>query len=117
MMRRKIAVGLLIATAFGILLYVAVYFIASGGEAFKFAEQEILSSEALKSRIGIVNSVRLAPFGPYDEQTAGEEGSANMDVKAVGSMQTVTLNLDMKKVSGAWSIVKVQIDGEPFLLR
>lgn len=116
-MAKKIGIGILIAVVFGALLYVAIYFLASRGDAFKFVEQMLMNSQALQLQAGHIERVRFMPFGSYHEKTAGDNGWATMMVEVTGTTKTMILDVKAKKASGTWEVEQVSIDGKPLVLK
>ena len=116
MTKKRIGIWLLVAVLFGGLLYATVYLLASHGEAFKLVEQTIMGSQVLQAKVGRIERLQLAPFGAYDERTAGDSGSATMTVEVMGTTRTIALDVKVKKTNGEWEIEQVSLDGKPLVL-
>lgn len=112
----QIGKSVAIAVVCGVLLYVAVYFMASHGDAFEFAEQAIKNSRSLQTQIGKVERVRLAPSGGYHEKFVNSDAWVMMKVEVTGTAQSVALDMKVKKTDGNWSIEQVLLDGKPVTL-
>jgi hypothetical protein len=113
----KISKSKIILAAFlGVLLYVAVYFMASHGEAFEFAEHAIRNSQSLHSQVGKIESVRIPLFAAYKEKSFNAETWVTMTVEIVGSVKTIELQMRMKKINGDWMIEQASIDGNSVAL-
>ncbi|GEM_PF-6027720 len=105
-----------LAVLAGATLYGVVYFMASHGDAFKFAERTIRNSRSLETRIGKVDNVRIPLFSPYRERFFNSEASAAMTVEVTGAMRTVELKLKMKKTNDHWMVEHASLDGAPVIL-
>lgn len=105
-----------LAVLAGVVLYGAVYFMASHGDAFRFAEHAIRNSRSLEAQIGKVGSVRIPLFSSYRERFFNSEASAAMTVEVAGAMRTVELKLRMKKMNDQWMMEQVSLDGTAVIL-
>lgn len=115
-MVKKIGKILFFGALFGVILYTTVYLLASRGEAFKFVEQKIQSSNEIESDIGKIESVRLSPFGTYEDKSAGADEWATMTVDVSGVKKTIVLDVKVKKKNGVWSIEEATNNGNPVVL-
>lgn len=113
---KKVSKWIVLAALFGAMLYVTVYFMASHGDAFIFAEQAIKNSQILQSQIGRIERVRLSPFGSYKEKYVDADKWVTMTVEVTGTVKTIILNMKMKKTSSGWMIEQALIDGNPLVL-
>jgi hypothetical protein len=112
----KIVKIVLIGLLAGLALYAFVYFLASHGDAFEFAKQEIRNSHMIESEIGRVERIRLDPFGFYDEKSVGSEEWATMTVEVTGTRKTIALSVKVKKTNGNWAIEQAATQGVPLVL-
>ena len=115
-MAKKIGKIILLAAFFGALLYAIVYFMASHGEAFGFAEKMIRNSRAIKLQVGEIKHIRLNPFGSYDEKTVGSEEWVTMTIEVAGTAKTAELDIKAKNTNGTWGIEQAKIEGKPVAL-
>mgnify|MGYP001576068490 CR=1 FL=1 len=112
----KVGKSITLAALLGVLLYVAVHFLASHGDAFEFAEHAIKNSRPLQAQIGKVERVRIPWFGSYKEKFFNTDAWAAMTVEVTGTAKTVELKMKMKKTNGTWVIEQASIDGNPVTL-
>ena len=115
-MGKKIGKILFFGALLGLVFYATVYLLASRGDAFKFVEQRIKSSHLIESEVGKIESVRLSPFGAYEDKSAGMDEWATMTVEISGAIKTVVLEVKTKKTNGAWAIDEATKDGIPIAL-
>lgn len=107
---------ILLAVLTAAVLYGVVYFMASHGDAFKFAEQTIKNSTSLEARIGKIDKVRIPLFSSYRERFFNSEASATMTVEVIGAMKTVEVKLKVKKTNDRWTMEQASLDGTPIVL-
>lgn len=107
---------IILAAFLGALLYFAVHFMASHGDAFEFAEHAIRNSQSLQTQIGKIERVRIPLFGSYKEKSFNDDTSVAMTVEVTSTAKTVELQMKMKKTNGAWVIERASIDGNPVAL-
>ena len=115
-MGKKIGKILFFGALLGLVFYATVYLLASRGDAFKFVEQRIKNSHAIESEVGKIESIRLSPFGAYEDKSAGMDEWATMTVKVSSVTKTVFLEVRAKKTNSAWEIDWVTRDGKPIAL-
>lgn len=112
----KVGKSITLAALLGVLLYVAVHFMASHGEAFEFAEHAIKNSRSLQAQIGKIERVRIPLLGSYKEKSFNADTRVAMTVEVIGTAKTVELQMKMKKINGAWMIEQASINGNPLAL-
>ncbi len=94
------------AFAFGIALYIGIYYYAAHSEAYKFSETWLRESEPLKSNVGEISSLRLSPWGGYSERFAGSDRHVWLIVQVTGSKQTVKVKLALKNDGTGWTVTQ-----------
>ena len=109
-MVKKIGKILFIALVAGLLLYAFVYFMASQGDAFGFAEQTVVNSSTIKRQVGEIKRVRLDPFGPYIAKTIGNDEWVTMVIEVAGTEKSVVVYVSAKKTDGTWKIEQTKIE-------
>jgi accessory gene regulator protein AgrB len=100
--------------AFGVLIYGAVYLQALNGEAFHFVESKAFNSKNLDALVGKVKTVELSPFGSYHEKYIDDDQIILMEVKIIGELKTVKIQIKLMKTHEIWQIKVAEIDGKPF---
>jgi len=107
---------IILAFVVGILFYLGLYFYAVNSDAYLSAKQEILSSDALISKVGEVQSIELPIFGRFklhwegigDESTA----TAKFKVKVKGSLKSLDLIIRSEMNNKIWKIQSIEHDGQ-----
>ena len=100
-LRRKIA----LATAALVAVICADYVFGINSEAFKYAQDVVTNSDALRRKIGSVKSVRLHPFFAFNYRTGFGNSSSSLNLRIDGTERSVDLNLDLRQVDGNWKVV------------
>ena len=108
---QKTIKSILLGLLFGVLLYSAIYFKASRGDAFMYVDQKIRSSVAIESKVGRIERVRLDFFGFYEEKNVGSDEWVTMSIKVIGTRTTMVLDVKLKKTNEIWSIDQVSSQG------
>lgn len=112
MMNAKRFVSMIaLAGLFGALLYAIVYFMASQSEGFKFAEQKIRSSPAIRAHFGEIGKVRPVLLGPYDQKTVDSDQWMSVAIDVSGSLTSIQLAVRMRKTNGTWTIESAKNEG------
>lgn len=113
---RKAVKFILLGLLLGALLYAAIYFMASRGDAFMYVDQKIRISTVIESNVGQIKRIRLNPFGSYEEKSVGPDEWVTMSVEVTGTKTTMALDVKVKKVNGNWAIEQVINQGSPLAL-
>ena len=108
---------LLVGVVFVALLFPITYLLGSRSESFRFVETVIRNSQKLQSRIGRIEDLRLARTGEFREYMRGSDKWANLSVVVTGKTETVTIDVDARKIDGVWNIEHASIDGKPVSLK
>ena len=110
---RKVVQWVVLAAVFGVALYAIVYFMASRSEAFRFIEQQISNSQAIKTQVGEIKEIRPSLLGSYDHKTVGSDEWVSMTLDVAGATRTIELGVKAKKVNGTWTLENVSQGGRP----
>ncbi len=113
---RKAFKFVLTGLLFGLVLYAAVYFMASRGDAFKYVDKKIRTSAVIESKLGHIKGVRLDPLGGYEEKSVGSDEWVTMRVEVTGAKAMMALDVKAKKTNGDWAIEQMISQGTPVVL-
>lgn len=102
-----------LAASFGLVLYASVYFMAGHSDAFKFIEQRIRSSEAIKAQVGDIKKIRPSLFGAFDHKTVDSDEWVSMTLDVTGTARSIEVDVKAKKANGKWTLDKVVSGGQP----
>jgi hypothetical protein len=109
---RKLGKMVSLAAFFGLALYASVYFMAGHSDAFKFIEQRIRNSEAVKAQVGDIKSIRPSLFGTFDHKTVDSDEWVSMTLDVTGTERSIEVVVQAKKAYGSWTLDKVESSGQ-----
>jgi hypothetical protein len=103
-----------VAAAF-VAFYVGLYFCGMHSEGYRFLDQAVRNSPAIKTRVGDVQRVRLSFPGGYSEKFVNSESrqfkTVAMTLNVVGSKRALDVKAIAKEIDGTWTVFDASIDG------
>lgn len=91
-----------------IILYIIGYLVIKETEAYKIANDFIISNKNLTEIIGEIKTVKLA-FGGYMLEYTGPEGKADFELLVEGNKTNGTVYISMKREAGIWRVSEANL--------
>jgi hypothetical protein len=88
--------------------YLVGYFSSKNSDAFGVAHRFIVESPMVRTKLGTVTEVQLAPFG-YELEFAGSSGSADFECNVKGSVASGKARIKLKKDFGEWKVTEARL--------
>ena len=105
-----------LAIAAGIVVFFGLYFYGAHSEGFRFLDDVVRRSPAIKQRVGDVQAVRLSFLKGYHEKGVGSDVWTTMTLNVTGSQGSVSVKASATKERGVWTASNATIDGTPVKL-
>lgn len=100
---------ILVAIAFGIVMWATAVYWGSHSEGFQFVEGKVRASREIQNRVGNVRKVSLPVFGQYREKFVNSDRWVKMMVDVEGDKGAVTVSTALQKKNGVWTITESSI--------
>ena len=88
--------------------YLVGYFSSRNSDAFGVAHRFIVESPIVRTKLGTVVEVQLAPFG-YELEFAGSSGLADFECNVKGSDANGKARIKLKKDFGEWKVIEARL--------
>jgi hypothetical protein len=109
MSRKKLLLILVALACLGVVVYLIGYLSVASSDAFSFAERKIKDSTEIRTEVGEVLSVKLAPQGPFNLKVQGSHQRAMMAIDVSGARRSIEVDVSVEKTNGQWQLNSMKI--------
>jgi hypothetical protein len=102
----------LVAVAFGIVMWATAVYWGSHSEGFQFVAGKLRTSREIQSRVGNVRKVTLPILGQYRERFVNSDKWVKMIVDVEGDKGSVTVRTVLQKTNGVWTVTESSIGAQ-----